>query len=69
MRNRVTALIGSVLLIFGALSLTGCDDTQLPQLPGVGDEGGGEDENENDDNENDEGGDENGSDEDGDEDD
>ncbi|GAA1106467.1 hypothetical protein [Arthrobacter flavus] len=68
MRNRVTALIGSVLLIFGALSLTGCDDTQLPQVPGVGDEGGGEDANENE-NENDEGGDENGSDEDGDEDD
>lgn len=65
MRNRVTALIGSVLLIFGALSLTGCDDTQLPQLPGVGDDGGGEDANENEnenENENDEGGDEDGDD-------
>ncbi|WP_019483324.1 hypothetical protein [Arthrobacter sp. TB 23] len=57
MRNRVTALLGSGLLIMGALSLAGCDDTQLPQLPGVGDEGGGEDANENEnenENENDE---------------
>ncbi|KNC20494.1 hypothetical protein AC792_00345 [Arthrobacter sp. RIT-PI-e] len=35
MRSRPTTLLGSALLLLGALSITGCDDTQLPQIPGV----------------------------------
>ncbi|WP_155849495.1 hypothetical protein [Arthrobacter sp. H20] len=38
MKPRATAILGSLLFLTGALFLTGCDDTQLPQTPGVEEE-------------------------------
>ncbi|WP_028279366.1 hypothetical protein [Arthrobacter sp. H5] len=40
MRTRATALPGSGLLLTGALFLTGCDDTQLPETPGLEEQDG-----------------------------
>ncbi|WP_155850157.1 hypothetical protein [Arthrobacter sp. Br18] len=47
MRTRATALLGSGLLLTGALFLTSCDDAQLPQTPGI-EEQDGEDQDQGD---------------------
>ncbi|GAA1348504.1 hypothetical protein [Arthrobacter roseus] len=52
MKTRTKAILGSVLLLTGALFLTSCDDTQLPQTPGVEEEDGAEDQDEGNDQEN-----------------
>ncbi|MBG6181770.1 hypothetical protein [Arthrobacter sp. CAN_A1] len=54
MRSRTTALLGSAFLLTGALFLTGCDDTQLPQTPGVEEGDGAQDQDEGNDQESEE---------------
>lgn len=46
MKKRSTAVLGSTLLLSGALFLTSCDDTQLPQAPAVEELEGAEDQGE-----------------------
>ncbi|GAA2174883.1 hypothetical protein GCM10009784_15040 [Arthrobacter parietis] len=47
MKTRTAALLGTGLLLTGALFLTGCDDTPLPQMPGVEEQDGADDQEEN----------------------
>ncbi len=46
MKNRATAILGSTLLFTGALFLTSCDNTQLPQTPAVEEQDGAENQDE-----------------------
>lgn len=48
MKTRAAALLASGLLLTGALFLTGCDDTQVPAVPGIEEQEDAEDQGEDD---------------------
>ncbi|MBP2217343.1 hypothetical protein [Arthrobacter sp. CAN_C5] len=52
MKTRTTALLSAGLLLTGTVFLTGCNDTPLPQMPGVEEQDGGEEQGENGDQDN-----------------
>jgi hypothetical protein len=46
MKTRATAILGSTLILSGALFLTSCDNIQLPQTPSVEEQDGAENQDE-----------------------